>query len=69
MSNDENTDPLAGYIEFPNEWAAVVRKPPRTVQRHKRLGDGPRLTRIGNSAYVSPENGRDYIRSKTETAA
>ena len=69
MPSDEKKDLLDGYLKFPGEWAEAIHKHPRTVQRHQRLGDCPRLTRIGNSAYVSPENGRDYIRSKTETAA
>ena len=60
---------LAGYLRFPDEWANAINKAPRTVERHRRLGDGPLLTWIGNTRYVSPENGKAYIRSKTETAA
>ena len=69
MPDDEKPEPLKGYLKFPGEWAAAIHKGPRTVQRHRRLGDGPLLTWIGNSAYVSPENGEAYIRAKTETAA
>ena len=69
MPNSEKMGLLEGYLKFPEEWAEAINKASRTVQRHRRLGDSPRLTWIGNSACVSPENGRDYIRSKTESAA
>ncbi len=65
----EKTRLLEDYWKWPEEWAEAINKAARTVQRHRRLGRGPRLTWIGNSAYVSPESGRAYILSNTETAA
>ncbi len=69
MPDNENTDPLAGHITWPGGFAKWVKKSSRTVQRWRRLGKGPRLTWMGNSATVSPENQRAYIRKNTETAA
>ena len=69
LAKTEKSRLLAGYWRWPEEWAEEINKAARTVQRHRRLGRGPRLTWIGNSAYVSPESGRAYILSNTETAA
>ena len=69
MSDDNKPGLLDDHWKWPEEWAEAIGKAARTVQRHRRLGKGPRLTWIGNSAYVSPENGRAYILSNTEPAA
>ncbi len=68
-TDDKKPGLLDGCWRWPDEWAEAINKAPRTVQRWRRLGKGPPLTWMGNTAYVTPENGRAYIRANTESAA
>ena len=57
---------LDGYLQWPDEFADSVDKSPRTVQRWRRLGLAPRITRCGNFQSVSPEDQRDWLKSRRE---
>ena len=60
---------LDDYIGWPDEFAAEVGKSSRTVQRWRRLGLGPRITACGNFQAVSPEDARDWLKSRREAVA
>ena len=57
---------LDDYIQWPDEFAAEVGKSSRTVQRWRRLGLAPRITVCGNLQTVSPEDQRDWLKSRRE---
>ena len=57
---------LDDYLDWPDEFAAEVGVSPRTAQRWRRLGMAPRITRCGNFQAVSPEDQRDWLKSRRE---
>ncbi len=57
---------LDGYLQWPGEFATEIGKSARTVQRWRRLGLAPRLTECGNFQAVSPEDARDWLKSRRE---
>lgn len=49
-----------------DEWAAMIGKDPKSVQRDARLGIGPPRKRIGNRAYYFRPQCEAYLRELFE---
>jgi hypothetical protein len=45
-----------------DEWAAMIGKDPKSLQRDARLGVGPPRRRIGNRAYYYRPQCEEYLR-------
>ena len=67
-SSFENPDStIFGYVPE-DELAPVIRKSPRTLQRWRRLGEGPPHTKIGRTVYYNLEAVRKWLASSERGA-